>query len=65
MTLYTFAIDGMGCKHCISSVKDALAALPGVKVKKVKLGSAVVKTESVPREAIIDAIKKAGYEVTD
>jgi copper chaperone len=51
------AIQGMSCGHCVTAVKNALAAVPGVTVKDVRVGSATV--ESIGSEDIVDAIKAA------
>jgi copper chaperone CopZ len=57
-------VSGMSCNHCVMHVKKALADLPGVKVEDVQVGMAsVVIDESVPQEALVQAIKKAGYQV--
>ena len=60
----TLKIEGMGCEHCIKSVKDALAKVEGLTVLEVKLGEATVDIEN---EAILKKIAEelddAGYEV--
>ena len=33
-------IDGMGCEHCVKSVREALEKIKGIKVLDVKIGSA-------------------------
>ena len=57
-------VTGMSCKHCVSAVTDALAAVPGVtRVESVSLdnGSAAVQG-SASADALIAAVKQAGYE---
>jgi copper chaperone len=63
MTRTTLGIDGMSCGHCVASVKKALAALDGVTVENVAIGSATVAYDPsvVSPEKIADAISDAGY----
>lgn len=57
-------IDGMGCEHCIKSVKEALEEIKGIKVLDVKIGSAEVEAEN---DNILNEIKEklddAGYDL--
>ena len=58
-------VTGMSCGHCEMAVKKALLALDGVTDASAdhKASKAVVETGGpVDRQAMIDAIKKAGYE---
>ena len=59
-------VTGMSCGHCEMAVKKALSALDGVSGAEAdhKGQKAVVEADlsKVTREAIIEAIKKAGYE---
>ncbi|PZU27271.1 MAG: heavy metal translocating P-type ATPase [Stenotrophomonas sp.] len=60
-------IEGMTCASCVGRVERALEAIPGVSQASVNLATerASVQTDgSVPREALVQAIHKAGYEVT-
>ena len=63
----TVGIDGMQCGMCDAHVNDTFrAAFP---VKKVsashKKGQAVILSEEeIPEEALKEAVKKIGYEVT-
>ena len=60
-------IEGMTCASCVGRVERALKAIPGVSQASVNLATerASVQTDgSVPREALVQAIHKAGYEVT-
>lgn len=62
----TLTINGMMCMHCVKHVDDALRAVSGVTDVKVDLETktAVVTTDgSVSDEALISAVKQAGYEV--
>ena len=57
-------ISGMSCGGCVSSVRHALARVPGVQVDRVDVGSAVVSYDPglATPEAIHSAIIKAGFE---
>ncbi|HEX7989978.1 MAG TPA: heavy metal translocating P-type ATPase [Stenotrophomonas sp.] len=60
-------IEGMTCASCVGRVERALKAIPGVTQASVNLATerASVHTDgSVPREALVQAIHKAGYEVS-
>lgn len=57
-------IDGMGCEHCVKSVKNALGELSGVEVLEVKIGEATVEIpEDYDFSMIVEALDDAGYEV--
>jgi copper chaperone len=60
----TFKIDGMGCNHCVMSVKKSLSKLI-LNNLKVAIGSAEVDyDENKAKESeIIKAIEEAGYNV--
>jgi copper chaperone len=58
-------ISGMSCGHCVSAVRKALEAVPGVTVGAVEIGLASVvldpaRATLADAEAAIDA---AGYDV--
>ena len=56
-------IDGMGCEHCIKSVREALEGINGVKVLDVKIGSAVeAENDSILNE-IREKLDDAGYDL--
>ncbi len=59
-------INGMTCMHCVAAVQKALGAVDGVdEVIQVTLepGSATV-TGSASTQALIAAVKEAGYEAS-
>ncbi len=59
------SVKGMMCPHCVARVKKALEGVPGVKNADVSLekGEAAVTVDSsVGTEALVAAIKEAGYE---
>ncbi len=57
-------IDGMGCEHCIKSVREALEGINGIKVLDVKIGSAEVEAEN---DSVLNEIREklddAGYDL--
>jgi copper chaperone CopZ len=56
-------IEGMSCDHCVGRVKKALEGTPGVTVKDVKVGTAVVDHDGTPEStaAIVASLDRAGY----
>ena len=67
MERITISISGMSCGGCVSSVRNALARLPGVEVEQVEIGTAVVSYDPgvTTPESINSAIVKAGFEPWD
>lgn len=61
MKHYRLEIDGMGCAHCVRSVKNALEEAHA-QVNDVKIGSADVLYEG-DAEDLRAAVSEAGYEV--
>jgi copper chaperone CopZ len=63
MEKLSLAIDGMSCGHCLSRVKQALAATPGVRVDDVSIGAASVSYDATVTSAakIAGAVSAAGY----
>ncbi len=66
MTTQTLEIGGMTCGHCLRTVKDTLSEMAGVTLQEVRIGKAVVSFDEtqVSLEAIAEAVRDAGYEVT-
>lgn len=60
-------VKGMSCGHCEMAVNKALKALDGVSDASAdhQSGKVTVEVEGAPpsREAMAEAVKKAGYEV--
>lgn len=61
-------VTGMTCGHCEARVQKALLAVPGVKkasadfkAQKAEVSAAKGK---VMREALVQAVKEAGYEAS-
>lgn len=65
MDAVTIGISGMSCAHCVSAVQKALAALPGVVVHDVKVGSASVSIDPAAgsMSSVEHAIDEAGFDV--
>ena len=63
----TIEIEGMSCQHCVMRVRKALEATTGVTALDVVVGKADVTFDdsTVSREALVQAITKAGYKVKD
>ena len=57
------AIEGMHCQACVRRVEKALSTVEGAHVDKVEIGSAEVGVDAAREQAVLDAVKKAGYEV--
>lgn len=58
----TLSIDGMSCGHCVQAVTKALSAVPGVKVRSVAVGSAVIETaDGWATGRAVNALDEAGY----
>jgi copper chaperone len=56
------AIDGMTCGHCVQAVTKALSAVPGVTVKSVAVGSAVIEAvDGWTTGKAVAALDEAGY----
>ena len=57
-------IDGMGCEHCIKSVREALEGINGIKVLDVKIGSAEIEAEN---DSVLNEIREklddVGYDL--
>lgn len=65
----TISVSGMTCGHCVSSVKEELAELPGVQSVSVDLNAGGVSpvtiesTRELTSEEIAAAVEEAGYTV--
>jgi len=65
-TSFAIPVEGMSCASCVSSVEKAVAKVPGVDKVSVNLATerADVTFKAAPdMPAVIDAIRKAGYDV--
>lgn len=59
-------VSGMSCGHCVHAVREALAAVPGVTVEDVRIGSVSVDFDEtkVTVGDLVDAVADAGYEAS-
>ena len=58
-------VEGMMCMHCAKHVTDALEKVEGVKKAQVDLEkktAVVTLKEDVADEALLTAVREAGYE---
>ena len=63
---WTLHVGGMTCRHCVSSVDEALSEVSGVVESKTTLdnGRCVILADSlVTAAALIAAVEGAGYQV--
>ena len=60
-------VSGMSCGHCVHAVREALGAVPGVKVEEVQIGSAAVTLDDEKATVgdLVDAVYNAGYEASE
>jgi len=58
----TINIEGMHSAACEKRVRMALEQVPGLQVREVTLGSAVVDGDAEQRAAALKAIEQAGYQ---
>lgn len=61
----TYTVSGMTCGHCVISVKEEVAEVPGVSSVDVDLASGRVEVagDSFSDDQIRTAVQEAGYEV--
>jgi len=66
MPLKSLEIAGMSCGHCVKAVTMALQHLPGVAVKDVKVGEALIDADDhvVTAAELTAAIEEAGFTLT-
>ena len=55
-------IEGMESAECTRKVRRALEQIPGLQVREVSLGSAMVDGDAAQRAAALEAIEKAGFQ---
>ncbi len=61
-------IKGMSCASCVSRIETALKKVDGVTQASVNLATEradITSNISIDRQALINAIEHAGYEVAD
>ncbi len=59
------AISGMSCHHCLNAVNKALAAVPDIEVRTVRMGRAELRIPDHPGAdaPARAAVESAGYKV--
>jgi copper chaperone len=60
-------IQGMTCHHCVMAVKKELSKIPGLQLKDVAIGSALLEFDEkkVTASQIAAAVEEAGYRVVE
>ena len=64
MTTLTWTVTGMTCEHCVASVTEEVAELPGVRRVDVDLASGRLDVEangSLSDDDVRGAVEEAGY----
>ena len=63
MTEVNLKIEGMSCQHCVTRVKKAIDALPGISGAEVGIGTAKINYDEskIQEKALREAVEKAGY----
>jgi copper chaperone CopZ len=54
-------IEGMHCDACVRRVRKAIEKVEGTEIKSVEVGSAVVEPAPGKEEAVLQAVREAGY----
>ena len=67
MKEYVISVEGMMCMHCVARVKAVLEKVAGVESVEVSLENknAVVRADTASAEALVEAVKAAGYEAKE
>ena len=63
-----YTVTGMTCGNCVAHVTEEVSEVEGVKNVNVTLdgGSMIVESdERVPFDAIVEAVREAGYTVVE
>jgi copper chaperone len=55
-------IEGMHCQACVQRVRRALEKIAGASIENVQVGSAVVTVSPSDESAVLEAVRKAGYQ---
>ena len=67
MTSQTYTVTGMTCAHCVASVTEEVAEIPGVTDVQVDLASgslSVVSDRAVSDDEVRAAVAEAGYQLS-
>lgn len=65
METIILTIPNMKSAHCIMTVTSTLKKLEGTTLKNISPGTAEIELAGATRSAVVDAIEKAGYNVTN
>lgn len=65
MKTITLSIEGMSCGHCISAVRSALSAVPGIASAQVTMGAATIQLADPDDGAAAATAASAANAVTD
>jgi copper chaperone len=62
----SYTVSGMTCSHCVSSVREEVAELAGVRDVDVDLatGRLIVTGDTIDDRAVRAAVAEAGYEIS-
>jgi copper chaperone CopZ len=64
MARHNFIVPDINCEHCSKTIEGAVGGLEDVDLVDVDLDAKRVTVQGeVPREAVVVAIQRAGYEV--
>jgi copper chaperone len=56
------AIEGMHCQGCVERLRKSLERVETARVEHIEVGSAEVAVEPGRESALLDAVRKAGFE---
>ena len=62
----TWTVSGMTCDHCVASVTEEIAELPGVRRVDVVLANGALSVDAEPplsEDAVREAVAEAGYRL--
>ena len=62
----TWTVAGMTCAHCVASVTEEVADLPGVRRVEVVLADGALTVDAeppLPEDAVRRAVAEAGYRL--
>jgi len=67
-TTGSYQVSGMTCGHCVTSVKEEVGEIPGVRDVDVELSSGrvtVTSEEPIDPGVVHQAVADAGYEIVN
>lgn len=65
METINLTIPNMKSAHCMMTVTSVLNKLEGANLKNILPGAAEIELTGTTRSAVVEAIEKAGYNVTN